>query len=198
MRADGFLHLPDAHSRPQRKLPAVLTVFGFEPARPDAKGEAAAADLVDAGGNLRQVGRIAIVDGRDERREADALGHGGQAGQNGPALHEGFIRSAHIGDLDEVIHHREPGEAVVLGPLGLGLHGLENLRRVGTEQPGRIVNAKLHASLPRPIASRTDSQAIPPPSRSRRSWFRDIPGSLPCRFRGRIPSASCRQTASCS
>jgi hypothetical protein len=51
------------------------------------------------------VGRIAIVDGRDERREADALGHGGKAGQNGPTLHEGFIRSAHIGDLDEVIHY---------------------------------------------------------------------------------------------
>ena len=54
--------------------------------------------------------------------------------QDRPALHERLIGGADIADLDEVIHHREPGEAVALRPLGLGLDGLEDFRRVGAEQ----------------------------------------------------------------
>ena len=29
-KPNGFFHLPDAHRRPGRKLPAILAVFGFE------------------------------------------------------------------------------------------------------------------------------------------------------------------------
>ena len=126
---DGLFHLPDAHRGPRRELPAVLPVLRLEPAGADAEGEAAAADLVDAGRHLRQVCGIAIVHGRDERRETDALGHRGEAGQDRPALHERLVGRADIADLDEVVHHREPGEAVVLRPLGLGFHRLEYLRR---------------------------------------------------------------------
>ena len=154
---DGFFHLPDAHGGPRRELPAVLPVLGLEPAGADAEGEPPAADLVDAGRHLREERRIAIVHRGDERREADARGHRGEARQDRPALHERLVGRADIADLDEVIHHREPREAVVLRPPGLGSHGLEDVRRVGAEQPGRIVDAELHGCCLRGLS-------YPPPS----------------------------------
>ncbi len=76
---DSLFHLPDAHRRPRRKLPAILPVLRLEPAGADAERQAAAAYLVDTGRDLRKMGRIAIVHGRDERREADALRRRGEA-----------------------------------------------------------------------------------------------------------------------
>src|SRR4029079_4211588 len=122
---DGLFHLPDTHRRPRRELPAILPVLRLEPTRADAEGEWAAADLVATRGDLREMRGIAIMDGRDEGREADAPGYRGERRQDRPALHERLVRRADIGDLDEMVHHREPGEAMLLRPLRLGLHRFE-------------------------------------------------------------------------
>ena len=99
-----------------RKSRAILLIFALEPAGADAKRHAAAADLVDASGDLREMRRIAIGNRRSGRGQPNAAGNGCQRRQHRPAFHERLGRRPNATDLDQVVHHREPNEAVVLGP----------------------------------------------------------------------------------
>ena len=145
------------------ELPAVLLVLILEEAGSDAERQPAPADQIDARRDLGQMRGIAIADRGAQGGETDTAGDGGQPRQNGPAFQDRLVGRAHAGDLDHVVHDREPGKAVILGPLRLRLHRLEGLGRVGPVEPRRVVNAESHqrvARRPRPrgrsvIASRT-------------------------------------------
>ena len=56
---------------------------------------------------------------------------------------------AHTLDLDQVVHHREPDEAMVFGPLRFRLYRLESFGRIGTEPPRWVVNAEFHQDYSR-------------------------------------------------
>src|SRR5258707_1331940 len=51
---------------------------------------------------------------------------------------------AQAGDLNHWADDRKPDEAVIFPPLRLCLHRLEGLGRIGSVEPGRVVNAELH------------------------------------------------------
>jgi len=112
-----------------------LPVLGLEIAGPDAERQPAAADQIDPGGDLGQMRRIAIADRRGERGEANAAGDRGQRRQNGPAFHERLVGRPDAADLDQVVHHREPDEAMGFGPLRLRLRRLERLGRIWAVHP---------------------------------------------------------------
>ena len=118
-----------------RELPAILPVFGLEIARTDAECQASATDQVDTGGDLGQMRRIAIANRGGERCQTNAAGHRGQRRQDGPAFDERLVGRADTADLDKVVHHREPHETMVFGPLRLRLYRLERFGRIGTECP---------------------------------------------------------------
>jgi hypothetical protein len=71
-QSDGFLHLADARRRPWRKLSAILLVFALEPAGADTERHAAAADMVNAGGDLSEMRWIAVGNRRGESGQARA------------------------------------------------------------------------------------------------------------------------------
>ena len=146
--AERLDHLADAGGGFGGEVVAVLLVFAFEPAGAEAEGEAAVADVVNAGGDFGQKRRVAVVDGGDEGREADGFCDGGEAGDGGPAFHEGFVGGAGDGDLHQVIHDGIPGEAVGFGPLGAGGEAGEEVGGGAGEAPGRVVDAEIHAWSP--------------------------------------------------
>src|SRR5205823_63165 len=143
---DRFLHLPDAGCRLRRELPAVLLVFILEKAGTDAERQPSPADQIDARRDLGEMRGIAITDRRAKGGDTDTTGDGGQPRQNGPAFQDRLVGRAHAGDLDHVIHDREPDKAVSFCPLRLRLHRLECLGRIGTVKPRRVVNAEPHYS----------------------------------------------------
>jgi len=145
---DRFLHLPDARRRPRRELPAILLIFILEKAGADAERQPSPADQIDARRDLGEMRRIAIADCRDQGCQTDTARDSSQPRQDGPAFQDRFIGRAHAGDLDHVIHDREPDKAVIFRPLRLRLHRLERLSRIGSVEPGRVVNAELHGCWP--------------------------------------------------
>ena len=134
-KPDSLLHLPNAHRWPRREFPTILAVLRLEITGADAKRQPPPADQIDTGGDLGEMRGVAVADRRGEGGETNAVGHRRQRRQDSPAFHERFIGRADAADLDQMVHHREPDEAVVLGPLRLRFHRLERFRRVGTVHP---------------------------------------------------------------
>jgi hypothetical protein len=82
---DLLVEPPDpVASRPERK--AVHLVLGLEPARADPHLHAAAGDVVDGDGVLRQNRRRAKRHRRHEGAEAEPLGDRGERGERGPRV----------------------------------------------------------------------------------------------------------------
>src|SRR5580704_13256372 len=141
---DRFLHLPDSRRRPRWERPAILLVFILEKAGADAERQSSPADQIDARRDLGEMRRIAITDRRDQGCQTDAARDSSQPRQDDPAFQERLVRRAHEGGLDHVVLDREPDEAVIFRPLRLRLRRLERFGRIGTVDPGGVVNTELH------------------------------------------------------
>jgi len=113
-----------------------------------AERQPSRADHIDARRDLGEMRGIAVTDRRAKGGEPDAARDGGQRRQDCPAFQLRLVRRADARDLDHVIHDREPGKAAILRPPRLCLHRLECLGRIGTVEPGRVVNAELHGCWP--------------------------------------------------
>ena len=141
---DRFLHLPDSCRRLRRELPAILPIFILEKTGADAERQPAPADQVDARRDLGEMRGIAITDRGGQGCQTDAAGDGSQPRKDGPTFQDRLVRRAHAGDLDHVVQDREPGKAVGLRPFRLRLHRLECLGRIGSVEPGRLMDAEFH------------------------------------------------------
>ncbi len=128
----------------RRELPAVLPVFILEKAGSDAERQSSSADQIDTRRDLGEMRGIAVTDRRAQGGKTDAASDSGQPRQDGPAFQDRLVGRAHAGDLDHVIHDREPDKAVIFRPPRFRLHRFERLGWVGTVEPGRVVNAELH------------------------------------------------------
>ena len=93
-------------------------VLGLVPAGAEAQDQAAAADLVDRRGLLREHRRRVEARRGDERPQADPAGRGGDRGEHRPAL----PRPARVGDprpaVQQVVADPDGVEADVLDPAG--------------------------------------------------------------------------------
>ena len=152
------------------ELPAVLPVLVLEEAGADPEREPSPADQIDGRGDLGEMRRVAVADGGAERGEADAAGDGGQPSQDGPALEDRLLWRADAQDLDHVVHHREPGEAVVLRPLRLCPRGGERVGGVGAVEPGGVVDPERE-----PPRARRPCDLVP----ADRSWSKPSQGECP-------------------
>ena len=102
---------------------------------PEAEGEAAARELVDAGGHLGQQHRVVGRPQQDVGDQADPVGHGRRRGQGGQRV------IARVGDP---VDGGQRGEAALLGPPGPG-----DRQVPGDLQDGvRKADADLHVVLP--------------------------------------------------
>src|SRR5262252_3598227 len=81
------------------------------------------------------------------RSATDATGDGGQRRQDRPAFQDRLIGRAYAGDLDHVIHDREPSKAVIFRPLRLRLYRLECFEGISAVEPRRVVHAEFHGYL---------------------------------------------------
>ena len=95
------------------KLDAVLLVLHLPPAGADAELEAAAGDVVDGGGHVREEGGVAVGVADDEHAAAHAAGLGGHRGEQREALEAGAFGVGE--DRDEVVEDGAPVVAHVLG-----------------------------------------------------------------------------------
>ena len=102
---------------------------------PEAEGEAAARELVDAGRHLGQQHRVVGRPEQDVGDQADPLGHGRRRGQDGQRV------VARVGDP---VDGGQRGEAALLGPPGPG-----DRQAPGDLQDGvRKADADPHVALP--------------------------------------------------
>src|SRR3989475_1801324 len=131
-------------ANPRAWLISVLPVVILEKPGSDAERQSSPAYQIDARRNLGEMRGIAITDRRAQGGKTDAAGDGGQPRQDRPAFQDRLVGRAHAGDLDHVIHDREPDKAVIFRPLRLRLHRFERLGWVETVEPGGVVNAELH------------------------------------------------------
>jgi hypothetical protein len=109
-------------------------VFLLVPGRTDPEIRTAAGQHVQSGGRLDQHSRMAVGDTGDRRPELDLRGDGRGKGQHRPSLEHVLLRCAVHGDLEEVVHHPQAGQAGLLG-----LHGDASERAAGALRSTRKV-----------------------------------------------------------
>src|SRR5207245_9601455 len=124
--------------------PFVFAILVLEKAGSEAERQSSPADQIDARRDLGEMRGIAITDRRTQGGKTDAAGDGGQSRQDSPPFQDWLVGRAHAGDLDHMIHDREPDKAAIFRPLRLCPHRLECLGRIGTVKPRRVVNAELN------------------------------------------------------
>src|SRR5215469_731016 len=118
-----------------REFPAILAVLRLEISGADTERQPPTADQIDAGGHLGQMRGIAVADRGGKRRQPNAAGHRSERRQDSPPFHKGLIGRADAMYLDQMVHHREPDKAVVLGPLRHRIDNLESFGRIRTVNP---------------------------------------------------------------
>ena len=102
------------------------------PAGAEAGDDASTGDVVDGGDHLAGVGRVAHADGGDERADFGLLGHGGDAGGEGPGLEHGDRRGLRAIEM-------------VVDPERVETHLLEGGRRAPRLLPGALDLRNGHA-----------------------------------------------------
>ena len=119
------------------ELVAVLVVVALEPARPDAEGEAAVADVVDGAGHVGEQLRVAVGVAGDQRAELGVRGVGGHGGEQRVRLEVGAVRVAV--ERVEVVPH----------PDGVDAQGVGGLPRLAEVRHGCCLGVELHPDLER-------------------------------------------------
>ncbi|MDQ6726082.1 MAG: hypothetical protein M3066_07970 [Actinomycetota bacterium] len=109
-------------------------MFRLEPGRADAAHRPAAAEHIEGGGDLGQVGDVAVGDAGHERAERGRGRVAGEESHGGPAVEHLVPVAAGLGNLDEVVHDPDAGEAGVLAGAGSRRESSGNLSR--TARPG--------------------------------------------------------------
>jgi len=98
----------------RREVEPVCLVLPLEPAGPDSADGPTAGEDVEGGGDLGQVRDVAVGDACDHGAQRHPPGEAGEEPERGPAVEQGVPVPADLGDLDEVVHHPEAGEAHLL------------------------------------------------------------------------------------
>jgi hypothetical protein len=80
--------------------------------------------------------------GTDAERQPSPADNGDQPARTVEPSRIGSSGAPYAGDLNHVVHDREPDKAVIFRPLRLRIHRLERRGRVGAVEPGRVVNVE--------------------------------------------------------